>query len=133
MKTIIRRVTIYTFVLFLLPKIIPGVHINGGLFTLIASGFGLALMFLILKPILSIISLPVNLVTLGLFSILTNALILYLLTILVTGVSISPFSYQPVSYMGFTIPEISFNLFFAYVFTAVVISIIESALSWIMK
>ena len=133
MKTIIRRIAIYTFALFLLPIIVPGVQIFGGLPTLIIGGIGLAIMFMVLKPILNIISFPINLITLGLFSMITNALILYFLTILITGVIVAPFAYQPVNYFGFGIPQISFNLFFAYVFAALIISLIESFLSWLMR
>ncbi len=39
----------------------------------------LAILFLVLKPILNIISFPVNLVTLGMFNIFINALLIYLL------------------------------------------------------
>lgn len=133
MKTIVRRVALYSFILFLLPQIVPGVHITGGFLTLIIGGIGLALMFMILKPILNIISFPINLATLGLFSMFTNALILYLLTIFITGVSLSPFSYDPINYLGFTTPQISFNLFFAYVYAALIVSLIESFLSWLMN
>jgi putative membrane protein len=132
-KKIFRRIAIYTFTLFVLPGIIPGVTISGGILTLIIGGIGLALLFLILKPILNLISLPVNFLTLGLFSIFTNALIIYLLTIFVTGITIHPFTYSSFSISGFTTPDIHFNLFFAYVFTAFVISLIESALSWLMN
>lgn len=132
MKTILRRIAIYTFTLYLLPFIIPGVHIGGGLLTLFIGGAALAVLFLILKPILSIISFPINLVTLGLFSMITNAAILYLLTRFVPNVSIRPFTYHSVHYQGVMIPSISFNLIFAYIFTAFIISLIESALSFLM-
>ncbi len=133
MKTILRRIAIYTFVLFLLPILIPGVEINGGLETLFVGGSALALMFLVLKPLLNIISFPINLITLGLFSVITNALILYLMTVFVGGVVISPFSYPSVNQFGFVTPQISFNIYFSYIFTAFVISVIESALTWLME
>jgi putative membrane protein len=132
MKTILRRIAIYTFTLFLLPTLIPGVGITGGLETLFIGGTALALMFLVLKPILSIISFPINLIKLGLFSIITNAFILYLMTRFVEGVKISPFEFSSLNFAGFTTPAIEFNIYMAYIFTAVVISIIESALSWLM-
>lgn len=132
MKTILRRIAIYTLTLFLLPTLIPGVGITGGLETLFIGGAALALMFLVLKPVLSIISFPINLITLGLFSIITNAFILYLMTRFVEGVKISPFEFSSLSFAGFTTPAIEFNIYMAYIFTAVVISIIESALSWLM-
>ncbi len=133
MKTLIRNIAIYTFALYLIPQWIPGVHISGGLMTLFIGGIGLALMFLILKPILNIISFPVNVLTLGLFSIFTNVLILYLLTVFVTSVSIVPFTYHKMDLLGVIIPSIAFNTFFAYVYTSFVLSVIDSFLSWLMR
>ncbi|HVF69448.1 MAG TPA: phage holin family protein, partial [Xanthomonadales bacterium] len=132
-KTILRKIAIYTFTLFLLPSLIPGVKISGGLETLFIGGAALALMFLVLRPILNIISFPIRLITLGLFSIITNALILYLMTRFVEGISIGPFTYPELNFLGFSTPEIDFNIYIAYVFTAFVISVIESTLSWLME
>jgi putative membrane protein len=132
-KTILRRIVIYTFTLYVLPFIVPGVNISGGAETLIIGGIALALMFLVLKPILNIISFPINLITLGFFSIITNAFILYLMTRFVDGIKITPFIYHPIHYAGYTIPQINFNIYFAFTFIALVISIIESVLSWLME
>src|SRR6185369_8906092 len=93
MKTILRNIAIYTFILFLLPMLVPGVTINYGFQTLLTGGLMLALLFLVLKPILNIISFPVNVVTLGAFNIFINALLIYLLTVFVTEISISSFTY----------------------------------------
>lgn len=133
MKTIIRNTAIYTFALYFLPSIIPGVEIDGGFVTLLIGGFALAMMFLVLKPILNIISFPINLLTLGISSIFTNALILYLLTIFVVDISIVAFTYHATTVFGFGIPTIEFNTFFAYVYTAFILSLIDSAISWLME
>jgi putative membrane protein len=133
MKTITRSIVIYTFALYLLPKIVPGVHIAGGFFTLLIGGIALALMFLVLKPILNIISFPVNMLTLGFFSIVTNAIILYLLTVFVSGISIVPFSYPRSEVFGFITPTLSFSMILAYLYTAFVLSFIDSFFSWLVK
>lgn len=133
MKTIARAIFIYTFSLYLLPFIIPGVQIKGGFITLLIGGLGLALMFLIIKPILNFISLPINLITLGLFSIVTNALILYILTVFISGISIVSFTYNRTDFYGFIIPSLTFSMFFAYIYTAFVLSFIDSFFSWLVK
>ncbi|HSW48348.1 MAG TPA: phage holin family protein [Candidatus Saccharimonadales bacterium] len=132
MKTLLRRIAIYTFTLYVLPFIVPGVKISGGLETLLMGGAALALMFLVLKPILNIISFPVNLITLGLFSVVTNAFILYLMTRFIDGVKISSFTYHAAHFSGFSTPGFTLNIYLSYIFTAFVISLIESALSWLM-
>lgn len=133
MKTIIRSVAIYTLSLFLMPYLIPGVKIDGGFLTLLIGGSALALLFLTLKPILNIITLPVNMLTLGIFSIFTNALILYILTIFVIDISILPFTYPRTEILGFIIPKLDFNTFFAYIYTSFVLSCIDSFFSWLVK
>lgn len=133
MKTIIRAVAIYTLSLFLLPYLIPGIKIEGGFLTLIIGGVSLAFLFLTIKPILNIITLPVNMLTLGIFSIFTNALILYILTIFVIDISILPFTYPKTEILGFVIPRLEFNTFFAYIYTSFVLSCIDSFFSWLVK
>jgi len=133
MKTIIRNILIYTLSLYFLPMIIPGFHISGGFTTLIIGGVALAIMFVILKPILSIISFPINFLTLGIFSIFINILILYLLTVFITGISVTSFTYQKMEILGFITPKIFFNTFFAYSYTAFILSVIDSFVKWLMK
>jgi uncharacterized membrane protein YvlD (DUF360 family) len=113
--------------------IIPGVDIEGGFSTLLLGSCVLTLLFLILKPILNILSFPVNLVTLGIFTAFVNALLLYLLTIFVTHISISAFTYMPTNIAGFGIPEIQFNTFFAYIYTALILSSMDGLIKWLMK
>src|ERR1700733_1357891 len=117
MRTVLRSIGIYLLALYFMPLIVPGFTIEGGFMTLLVGAVVLALMFLILKPILNIISFPVNMLTLGLFSIITNAFILYLLTILVPNITVQPFTYPEAHFYGFITPRLEFNTFFAYAYS----------------
>lgn len=132
MKTLLRNTAIYTFALFLLPKVLSGVSIPDSLITYVLGGFFLTLLFLILKPILQIISFPLNLVTLGLFSAFTNVIILYLLTVIHPAIKISAFTYPGLSFIGFLIPRMEVNTFFAYVLSAVFLAIIVTVINWLI-
>lgn len=133
MKVLIRYLVIYTVILFFLQIIIPGLMIHGGFITYIIGGAGLTFMFLIIKPILNIISFPINFLTLGLFSILTNGLIIYVLTSFIPNISISAFSYKATNLYDFEIPKISFNVFFAYIYSSFMLSFIDSFIKWLMR
>lgn len=133
MKTITRGIIIYSLSLYFLPMLIPGFRITGGFLSFLIGGTILMLMFLFLKPILKIISLPINILTLGLFSFLINIFILYLLIMFTSGISLVPFSYPRYEILGFTIPSISFSLVFAYIYTSFVLSFIDSFFSWLVK
>lgn len=131
MRGLLRNTAINTFALFLLPMIIPGVIVRGGFLDYVIGGLALSLLFLILKPILNILSLPINLVTFGLFSIFTNVIILYILTVLVPSIIITWFVFPGVSFAGFIVPKITFNVFFAYVVSALTLSLIATTIRWL--
>lgn len=133
MKTILRSIGIYLLALYFIPQIVPGFTINGGFITLLIGSIVLAIMFLVLKPILSIISFPITMLTLGLFSIIINALILYLLTILVPNITVQPFSYPKGYIYGFITPIITFNTFWAYTFSAFILSCINTIIRWLIQ
>src|SRR5579863_399540 len=133
MKSILRSIGIYLLALYFIPQIVPGFTIDGGFMTLFIGAVVLALMFMILKPLLSIISFPITMLTLGLFSIIINALILYLLTILVPDITIQPFTYPEAHIYGFITPRIAFDTFFAYTFSAFILSCINSIIRWLIN
>jgi putative membrane protein len=132
MKTIIRNISIYALILYFLPQIVPGLQMEGGGWTIFFGAIGLGILFLIIKPILTIITFPVNVLTVGIFSIFINGLILYLLTIFITEISIVPFTYEKAYIFGFITPEIYFNTFFAYLFTAFVLATIDGFVRWLI-
>lgn len=133
MKFLLKHFVIYTFSLYLLQFIVSGVVISDGLPTLFVGGVLLTIMFLILKPIMNLLSFPLNIVTLGFVSTITNILILYLLTVFIPSISILPFTFQGTHIVGFIIPKIAFSTFFAYAVSAVVLVVTVSLISWIFE
>ena len=133
MKSFIRNIFVNSLSIFLLAQYVPALKVSGGIITVIAGGIALSLLFMLVKPILNLISLPLNLVTMGLFSFLTNAIIFYLLTVFVPGISISAFLFNGYSIAGFIIPKIFFNTLFAFILVSLLQSVIVTFTSWLMK
>lgn len=133
MKSMFRNIVFYSVALFLTPQIITGLTVSGGLTTYLIGGIVLSILFLVVKPILSIITLPLNIVTLGLFSFLINAIILYLLTILVSNISITAFTFNGLNFSGFIIPKFYVNNFFAFVIASILLSFVVGVLKWLIK
>ncbi|MBI2613331.1 MAG: phage holin family protein [Candidatus Levybacteria bacterium] len=133
MKSIVRRIVFYAVGLFLTGQILQGLQVSGGLQTYIVGGIVLSALFMIVKPVLSIVTLPLNIITLGLFSFLINAIILYLLTVFVVDISITAFEFQGFTLAGFVVPKFHVNNFFAFIFTSVVLSLIVGFLRWLTK
>lgn len=131
MKSLLRNTVINGVSLYSTSLILNGVKIEGGFLTYVFGGFALTLMTFILKPILKIITLPINLVTFGMFSFLINAIILYFLTLFVPQIKITSFVFQGVTLAGFVVPKVSFNAFFAFIVASVVLSFIISFIKWL--
>jgi len=132
-KNFFRNCLFNSFSIFFLSQVLPGVKVSGGLFTFLLGGLALTLLLVLLKPVLNLLALPFNIVTLGLFSFISNIIIFYLLTVLVTGISISSFTFQGISYFGFVIPQIYFNTLFAFLMVSFLQSICVSFLNWLME
>lgn len=133
MKGILRNTVFNGISLFILSQTLAGVKISGGIETLVLSGFILSILFVVIKPILNLFSLPLNIVTLGLFSFFSNSILLYLLTVFVPSVSIMPFTFNGFSFAGFIIPVIHFNTVYAFVVAAALLSLIINFFHWLIK
>ena len=133
MKGLLRNTVINGVSLAVLNQLVPGVTIVGGFKTFLISGFILSLLLLIIKPILNILSLPLNMVTLGLFSFFTNSIILYLLTIFVTDITVSKFTFNGYTIAGFVIPVMNYNSLTAFILTAAILSLIIAFFEWLIK
>src|ERR1035437_6283057 len=133
MKGFIRNVLFNAFSIFLLTQFIGGVKVSGGLPTYLFGGIALTILLVFLKPILNLLALPLNIVTLGFFSFLTNIIIFYLLTVIVPGINITAFTFPGFTYSGFVIPSIHFNIIFAFLLVAFLQSLIVSFLTWLIR
>lgn len=133
MKSLVRNAALYGLALYAVSYLLSGLHINGGVFTFVLGGIILAILSFFLKPILNILTLPLNLLTFGAFSFFTNAIIVYLLTVLVPQIQIVPFVFRGFAFAGFIVPSVSFNTFFAYIVCSFALSVIISISHWFVR
>ncbi len=133
MRTVLRSIVFYSFSLFALTQTFSGVRITGGAETYLLGGIALSLIFLLIKPILNILMVPLNIVTLGTFSFFTNVIILYLLTIFVPKIKVSSFIFQGISYSGFSVPRTDVNQLLAFIVSGLALSAIITFLTWLIK
>ena len=133
MKNFFRNVIFNSFAIFFISQLLPGVKVYGGLPTYILGGLALTLLLLLLRPILNILALPLNLITMGFFSFIVNVVIFYLLTVLVVGISISAFTFPVYEYAVFIIPKIYVNTLFAFILVSFLQSATVTFLSWLTR
>ena len=90
MKIILHWIILSAAVL-LTTKIVTGISVNPMSVALIV-GACLTLFNMFLKPIISLLTLPLNLLTLGLFSLVINGLLFWYLGTFVKGFTVASFS-----------------------------------------
>ncbi|NLF82902.1 MAG: phage holin family protein [Candidatus Gastranaerophilales bacterium] len=78
------------FALILVDKIVPGIEVSGLLTALIAVAV-IALVNMFIRPLIMVLTLPINVLTLGLFTIIINAALFGLAAYLVPGFSVDGF------------------------------------------
>lgn len=133
MKSLIRSFLINAASLWLVGQLISGLYFAKGYETLIVTAAVLGLVNLFVKPLINILLLPINLLTLGTLRWLVNVATLYLVTLLVSDFKIIGFSFPGFSYEGFLIPAFSTTGFLALVLTSFVLSLCSSFLFWLAR
>ncbi len=131
MKRLLRTVILNTATIFFAAWILPGFSYSNNFRVLIVAAVALCLVNLIVRPIVRLVTLPINLLTLGIFSWLVNVLLLYLVTRLIPGFEVSAFHFEGFNYQGLTIPAMEVGLLSSYVLSSFVISLLTSILGWL--
>ena len=131
MKTILRNVLLYAFALYVTSLLLDGLVLQDGVRTLVIGGILLAIGFNIIKPILSVISLPFNLLSLGLFSILITAFILFLITLIYPPIEVKAFTFTGISFWGIEVHKFYVSYLLSYCLISVTIYLITKLINWL--
>lgn len=131
MKALLREVVTYALSLFITSLFIKGIIIRYELMPILIGGVFLTIAFNILKPLISIISAPLKIVTLGLFSFLTTAISLFIITLIYQGIKIVPFEFAGLGILGIQIPPFHAGLILSYLIVSATIYLTSRAIDWL--
>ena len=88
---ILLRWFITTLAIFALPYFVAGITVKGILTAVIVAAC-LIFINMIIKPVITILTLPLNILTLGLFSFVLNGLFFWFVAHLITGFTVEGFT-----------------------------------------
>jgi putative membrane protein len=78
---------------------------------------------LLVTPLIKLLLLPINLLTLGLFRWITQVIVIYLFDVLYTGITISPYYFGGYSSSLLALPAANITAFWVYCLSALVMSL----------
>lgn len=87
---ILFRWIINALILMLIPLFVPGFEIES-FFSAMVVAVILALVNSVIRPVIMILTLPINVLTLGLFTIIVNGFMFYLVSVIVKGFTVTSF------------------------------------------
>ena len=131
MKKLIRTFLANSAAIYLISRFIGGLSFSNDWRVLLMAAAALTLANFLIRPIVKIVTLPINLLTLGFFSSFINALMLYLVTYLVPKFTIQGFEFVGFTHRGLIVPSLHFGAFWATVIFAALISWVVSLIDWI--
>jgi putative membrane protein len=71
--------------------VVPGIVVSGGWQTILLAALAWSVLVNVIKPVLSIITLPITVLTFGLFSLVLNAFLFYAMAWIVPGFVVTTF------------------------------------------
>lgn len=131
MRWIIREWMLYVLSLFLLDYFFSWISISGTS-ALIATASALLFLNTVGKPILKIMWLPINLITLGLFSWVLSIIVVVLVVLFIPGFHISMFASPAFDIGRLHFPEIHLKLFWTYFLFSFLLSFSVGFLRWLL-
>jgi putative membrane protein len=111
MTQLILKWVLNSLALFIAMKLIPGVQIDRFQDLLLAA-LVIGLLNAFLRPVIMLLTLPVNVLTLGLFTLVINGLMFYLASHLVSGFQVAGFSSAFIAALLFSLFSFILNMIF---------------------
>lgn len=76
---------------YLTVYLVPGITISGGWTTTLLVALVWSVITMVIRPVLSLLTLPITIITLGLFSFILNAVLFWAMTLIVPGFEVAGF------------------------------------------
>lgn len=133
MKSIIRNYLINLGALWITTQALPAISVLGGPKGLFIGGLAFMVANILLVPILKILLLPLNLLTLGLFAWLSNVLALYFLVNVVPYFKVTTYNFSGIFWQGFSIPSVEMSVFQVVIIVSFLLGFIIHFTNWLIK
>lgn len=132
-QKLLKSLSVTAVAIYLTSLAVPGFVIQPGLNHLLTATLTLVVLNIFVKPLIKLLLLPVNLLTLGAFRWLINIMLIYLLSLLLPSVTLRSFSLSQLPGLGSILPDILVGQFFVTILVSLVFSLCHHLLFWLIK
>lgn len=133
MKSIFRNYLVNLVALWVTTQILPSISVLGGAKGLFIGALAFMVANILLVPLLKILLLPLNLLTLGLFAWLSNVLALYFLVNVVPYFKVTTYNFSGFYWQGFSIPTVDLTVFQVVIIASFILSFAIHFTNWLIK
>ena len=133
MKFFLKTFLFHVFSLWVTSEIFSAFRIHGAFVAILTAAGILTFLSVFVKPLLKILFIPINLLTLGFFSWFTNVIVIYLLTVLAPEVEITAWKFMGWHWGGFALPAFGTSYIVSLILVSCIITIVGNLLHWITE
>ena len=112
-------------------ELLTGVSVTGGFVAYLILAAVISLINWGVKPILNFLTLPINFLTLGLFNIVLNTILFYVVSLIVPGYEITAGEFIGIATPIFVIPSWHTSLLATIVIGSLVLSLMAGLVEWL--
>lgn len=133
MRKIIVKILATAASFYVAQYFLSGIHLQNNWQAYLVASLVFVVFNFILSPIIKILLLPINLLTLGLFRWVTNVLVLYLFDLLYDGISITSFDFTGYNSSLISLPAGHLALFWVLVLSSFLMSLTYSIITGLFQ
>lgn len=133
-RLVLRSIAINLACIFVCAQILSGIiSYVGGYQTLLFAAFIISAVNLFVRPIINLLLLPINIMTLGVFRWISNLATLYIVTWLVPNLQIHAFVYPGLDLKYLIVPPLHFSPFGAFIVATLTLTFTFHFIYWLLQ
>ena len=133
MKSLIKKYFKITLIIYLLTLVIPSFKITGGIQSFFISTLILTILYYLLRPIINIILLPLNLITLQLTAWIVNIVMFFLWLLLTPNVKVGGFTLTEFNLGSIHLSHLNLPSWEVSILAGILLTISVQCLDWITE
>lgn len=133
MKHLVRSVLIFSLAIWVISIYIGGISFGGDPKVLLLASTAIALGNIIVLPLINLLLLPINILTLGSFKWLSSVFLLFIVSATIPGFSVHAFQFPGLHTAYLSLPSFGVNAFFAFILISFILNVIANFFFWLAE